>query len=233
MTGTALAWARTAAFALVFYAGSALFVLTVPLSALAGQRALARHVRGWALFHRWAARTLLGIATRVEGTPLAEPALYAAKHQSMFETTELALLLHGPAVVLKRELARIPLWGWAARRYGSIVVDREASAGALRGMMREAEAARASGRSVVIFPEGTRVAPGEQPPLKPGFAGLYRALAMPTVPVAVDSGRLLPRRGVKRPGVITFRFGEPIAPGLPRREVEAKVHAAINVLERS
>ena len=231
MIGDAIAWSRTVAFAIVFYGLSVLILLAVPVPALFGQRALIAHAHGWARVHRWAARWLLGITVRVEGAPLAGPALYAAKHQSMFETTELALLLHGPAVVLKRELARIPLWGWAARRYGSIVVDREASAGALRGMMREAQAARASGRSVVIFPEGTRVAPGEQPPLKPGFAGLYRALAMPTVPVAVDSGRVWPRKGPKRAGVVTLRFCEVIPPGLPRREVEARVHAAINALD--
>ena len=229
--GSVIAWLRTIVFAVVFYGLSVLIVLAVPVPALIGQRALIAYAHGWARLHRWAARWLLGITVRVEGAPLAEPALYASKHQSMFETTELALLLHGPAVVLKRELARIPLWGWAARRYGTIVVDREASATALRGMMREAEAARASGRSVLIFPEGTRVAPGERPPLKPGFAGLYRVLALPTVPVAVDSGRVWPRRGPKRPGVVTLRFGEAIPPGLPRREIEARVHTAINALD--
>lgn len=224
-------WLRNLAFAAIFYAGSTLIVLAVPISALLGERALVAHVRGWVRFHHWAVRVLLGIATRVEGARPVGPVLYAAKHQAMFETLELTRLLETPAVVLKRELARIPLWGWAARRYGAIVVDREASASALRGMMRKAQAARASGRSVVIFPEGTRVAPGEQPPLKPGFAGLYRALALPTVPVAVDSGRLLPRKGLKRPGTVTIRFGEPIPPGLPRREIDARVHAAINILD--
>lgn len=223
---------RGIAFAGVFYGVSVLYVLAVPVPALFGQRTLIDYVGSWVRFHSWATRRLLGITVRIEGTIPAAPALYASKHQAMFETLELARLLGAPAVVLKRELARIPLWGWAAQRYGAIVVDREASAKALRGMMREAEAARASGRPVVIFPEGTRVAPGERPPLKPGFAGLYRALAMPTVPVAVDSGRLLPRRGAKRAGVVTFRFGEPIPPGLPRREVEARVHAAINALEK-
>ena len=84
---------------------------------------------------------------------------------------------------------------------------------------------------MLIFPEGTRVLPGEQPPLKSGFAGLYRALGMPTVPVALDTGRLLPKTGAKHPGTITFRFGEVIPPGLPREEIDARVHAAINELD--
>ena len=134
-------------------------------------------------------------------------------------------------IVLKRELADIPVWGWAAKRYGAIAVDREASGVALRRMLREAAAARTAGRSVLIFPEGTRVAAGEQPPLRPGFAGLYRSLNLPMVTIANDSGRLWPRKGLKLPGVVTFRYGEPVPPGLPRDEAEARAHAGINVLD--
>lgn len=226
-----IAWARTLLFSVVFYGGSVPIVLTVPISALFGQPAVIAHATLWTRFHRWAARVLLGIDVRVEGTRPAGPALYAAKHQAMFETLELQRLLDGPAMALKRELADIPMWGWAARRYGALVVDREASSTALRKMMREASAAKAQGRSILIFPEGTRVSPGEQPPLKSGFAGLYRALALPTVPVACDSGVLWPRRGAKRAGVVTFRFGEAIPPGLGRAEIDSLVHAGINALD--
>ncbi|HEX7656272.1 MAG TPA: lysophospholipid acyltransferase family protein [Sphingomonas sp.] len=226
-----IAWARTILFAIIFYGASVVIVLLVPLSALFGRRALIDHAQGWAWFHRWATRVLLGIETRTLGTPLAEPALYAAKHQSMFETLELALMLGAPVPVMKAELARIPIWGWAARRYGVIIVDRAGSGQAMRQMMREARTALDEGRSIVIFPEGTRVHPGEQPPLRPGFAGLYRSLGVPVVPVALDSGRLWPRKGPKRAGTVTFRFGAPVPPGLPRAEAERLVHAEINALE--
>lgn len=226
-----IAWGRTILFRAVFYGLSVLIVGMVPISALFGQRAIIAHATIWTRVHRWLVRLILGIRIRIEGERPATPALYAAKHQAMFETLELQSLLDGPAMVLKRELTRIPVWGWAARRYGALVVDRSASATALRQMMREGAAAKAAGRSVLIFPEGTRVRPGETPPLKSGFAGLYRALDMPTVPVALDSGVLMPKKGAKHAGVITIRFGEVIPPGLPRREIDARVHAAINALE--
>ena len=224
-------WLRTLLFRVVFYGASVPIVATVPISALFGQRAVIVHATVWTRFHRWAVRWLLGIRVRIEGTIPAGPALYAAKHQAMFETLELQRMLDGPAMALKEELASIPIWGWATKRYGALVVDRDASSTALRKMMREASVAKAQGRSILIFPEGTRVKPGETPPIKSGFAGLYRLLAMPTVPVAVDSGRLMPKRGVKRAGVITFRFGEVIPPGLGREEIEARVWTAMNALE--
>ena len=226
-----IAWARLAAFSVLFYGGSALFVLATPVTASLGRGALVANVRGWIRWHRLVVRLTLGITCRFENQPPPGQYFFAGKHHAMIETFELALQLGDPVIVLKQELARIPIWGWAARRYGMIVVDRDASAPALRQMIRDAKAARAAGRSVLIFPEGTRVAMGEMPPLKSGFAGLYRALDLPVVPIAIDSGAVWPRRGAKRAGVVTFRFGDPIPPGLPRDAIEAQVRQAINLLE--
>ena len=222
---------RNIAFAVVFYGVSIPIVLLVPIPALFGQATLIAYAQGWTAFHRWCVRHLLGIRVRYEGARPAGQVFYAGKHQSLYEPLELVLELGAPATIMKREFARIPIWGWAAQRYGVILVDRAASATALRHLMREAKAARASGRSVMIFPEGTRVKPGEQPLLKSGFAGLYKMLDLPVVPIATDIGRLWPKGGLKRAGVATFRFGAPIPPGLPRGEAEARVHAAINALE--
>jgi 1-acyl-sn-glycerol-3-phosphate acyltransferase len=227
-----MAFIRSLLFALVFYGGTVPAVLlSFPIS-LFGTKAVRRWAHLWARYHRLCARVLLGVRTRVEGTPPRGACLVACKHQSMFETLEMVLMLDEPATVLKRELSDIPLFGWVTRRYGVIPIDRRGGATALRGMMRTAEAAIAESRPIVIFTEGTRVPPGETPPLQPGFAGLYRILKLPVVPVAVDSGRLWPRgRFVKRPGIVTMRFLEPIEAGLPRQEIEARVHAAINLLE--
>ena len=225
---------RTLLFTLVFYPLSVVAVLMALVAALIGKRPLSAVVHAWVGFHRLCARFLLGIRSRVEGEVPSGAVLIAAKHQSMFETVEMVAILDRPAVVLKRELADLPGWGRAAQLYGVIPVDRAGGATALRRMMKAADEAISEGRPIVIFPEGTRVPPGEQPPLQSGFAGLYRALKLPVVPVALDSGRLWPRRRFgKRAGTVTIRFGERIPAGLPRAEIEKRVHDAINLLDRA
>lgn len=223
---------RSLAFMIVFYVGSAIHVL---LSAIfsRGEAGARKAAYDWARFHRWCARTILGITTRVEGAPPPYPVLYAFKHESMYETLEILLLVPEPAVLLKKELADIPVFGGITRRHGVIAIDREGGAKALRKLVAESRAAVARGRSPLIFPEGTRVPHGERPPLRSGFAGIYRAINLPVVPVAMDSGKLWPRKGfLKRPGVVTFRFGDVIQPGLDRDEAERRVHAAINALNK-
>lgn len=208
-------------------------VLTAPIAALFGRRALISHVFIWTAFATWCVRRIAGARIVVEGALPDGPVLFVAKHESFFEALDLIGRLRGPAVVMKRELQKIPVWGWATNAYGAIAVDRSASSKALRAIVKAGAAARADGRSVLIFAEGTRVAIGTQPPLKSGFAGLYRALDLPVVPIAVQSGHVWLRSGRVRPGVIRIRYGAPIPPGLPRGEIEARVHAAINALPES
>ncbi len=222
---------RSLLFSLLFYPGTLVIVVAGILAGFFSTRAMLNVVYGWAHFHHWLAENSLGIRTEVEGEIPPGPHLIAVKHQSMFETIEMLLVARIPIIVLKRELADLPLFGRLTRRYGIIPVDREAGAKALREMLVEARAAAATGRPIVIYPEGTRVAPGTAPPLRAGFAGLYRALGLPVVPVAMDSGLLFPRGLNKRSGTVHFRVGEVIPAGLKRDEIEARVHAAINALE--
>jgi 1-acyl-sn-glycerol-3-phosphate acyltransferase len=221
---------RSTLFALIFYPGTLLFVLAILISVPLGTRAVQSCVHAWARFHHWLVRNVLGIRFAWDGAIPEGRYLIAVKHQAMVEAVDTLRFAHMPVVVMKRELSHMPLWGKAARAYGVIGVDRDAGAAALREMMVEAKKAAASGRPVLIFPEGTRVPVGEAPPLRPGFAGLYRVLGLPVVPVALDSGRLWPRGFVKQAGTIHFKVGEVIPPGLKRDEVEARVHAAINAL---
>jgi 1-acyl-sn-glycerol-3-phosphate acyltransferase len=223
--------ARSLLYAVTFYPLTLLWVLLGVPATLFGRRATLAVVLSWVDMHHWLACRVLGIRVRVERTIPPGPHLIAVKHQSMFEALEMVRLSHLPIIVLKKELADIPLFGFMTRRYGVIAVERSAGAKALRALVDEGRQAIASGRPVIIYPEGTRVRPGEMPPLKSGFAALYRALGLPVVPVAVDSGRLWGRGFVHRSGTVTFKVGETIPAGLTRNEVEARVHSAINALE--
>jgi 1-acyl-sn-glycerol-3-phosphate acyltransferase len=223
---------RSLAFRVAFYLGSVFFVLAAPAYAATGRDSIIRHVRRWAAYHDWCAWHLMGVGYRVEGTLPQGPVLIACKHESMYETIQSLLIFDRPATVMKQELLNIPVWGKAALLYGNIVVDRNAGAKALRAMLTDAKALMAEGRPILIFPEGTRVAPGDAPELKSGIAGLYRMLNLPVVPVACDSGSYLPKKGARRPGTVTFKIGETIPPGLPREEVDARIHSGINALNR-
>jgi 1-acyl-sn-glycerol-3-phosphate acyltransferase len=221
---------RSILFDTLFYLGTFYYVLSVFVAAPFGSGPVRRQVHAWSAYHYRLVRRVLRIRFEWDGDVPTGPYLIAVKHQSMVEAVDTLRFARTPAVVMKRELTEIPLFGWVTLRYGVIPVDRNAGAKALRKMMALGAAAVAEGRPVLIFPEGTRVPPGDSPPLQPGFAGLYRALGLPVVPVAHDSGRLWPRGGVKQSGTIHFKVGEIIPPGLKRSEVEARVHAAINAL---
>ena len=232
--GTAVTFVRSLLFALAFYGVTIPMLLAAALASPRGARGIAPIGELWARQHRFLARWLLGQKVVVEGTIPDKAQFIVCKHESMFETLDMICLVHRPMVAAKKELTQIPLWGPIARAYGLIVVNRGAGASALRSIRAEARAAFEAGRPVLFFPEGTRVPHGEAPPLRAGFAGLYAVLDCPVVPVAVDSGRLSPRNSfLKRAGTITYRFGAEIPPGLPRREAEARVHAAINALNKT
>lgn len=221
---------RSLAFYAAFYGGSLLIVLACIATLLLASRETFRStVHSWSAWQRLCCRHLLGITVRIEGNLPEGPVLVALKHESFFEAIDLPQLLDTPGVFAKVELMRIPLWGLAGRRYGLVSVERDQGARALRHMLGEARALVAQGRPLAIFPEGTRVPHGTRPELKSGFAGLYKLLGLPVVAVALDSGPLY-HRWIKQPGVITYKLSEPIPPGLPRDEAEARVLDAINAL---
>ena len=219
---------RSLLFYLVFYAGSVVYVSTAWLVALIAPRRVRPVPDAWSRFHRkclW----IVGIRVREIGSRHTGPALYAIKHESYFEAIDLPNLLDFPVPFGKEQLYAIPGFGRAAKTYGSVTVMRDQGAKGLRAMLAEARQYIDTGRPLVIFPEGTRIPHGERPPLQSGFAGLYKMLGLPVIPVAVDSGPLY-HRWWKRPGTITLQFFDPIEPGLPRDEIETRVHGEINAL---
>lgn len=201
--------------------------------------------RGWALacFRVWldlvffGLKLLCGIDYQVRGREHIphEGALVAAKHQSMFETLALWKILDDPAIILKKELKALPVFGWYAMKLKNIAVDRSAGSKALRDMLKQARERAAEGRQVVIFPQGTRVKPGVSESYKPGVAGLYGAMKVACVPVALNSGQYWPGSGlVRTPGTITIEFLPAIPPGLPKadfmNELETRIETATGAL---
>ncbi len=224
-----MAFLRSLLFYPVFYGFSVFLVLASVVAVALGQEELRAVVKAWGDWHRWCLRAIVGIEIVVEGELPDGPVLVAVKHESYFEAIDMPSLFRFPTVFAKRELFLIPGWGYSARVYGLIPVARDKGAKALRAMIKTARERVSEGRPLVIFPEGTRVEHGEQVPLQSGFAGTYKLLGLPVVPIAVDSGPIY-HRLIKRPGTITYRVGETIPAGLEREEIEAQVHAAINAL---
>ena len=229
---TAAAFVRTMMFQIVFLGGSLVLVPLALLLGLLGPNAfLYIGPKLWAGWFRLSSRVVTGVRLEIDGIIPPGPHLFALKHESAFEAILTLWWFERPAVVMKQELRAIPIWGLASARHGSIFVDRAGTARMLREMMRQAQAAVAQGRPVVIFPEGTRVSVGETPPLAAGFAGLYKMLKLPVVPLALDSGSVWPKSFIKYPGTVHMKIAPTIPPGLPRGEVEARVHDAINALQ--
>lgn len=224
---------RSAIFHPTFIFLSIFYVIAALAMAHINRQGLFAVVHAWSGMNRVLARFILGIRVVKEGVMPKGPALVALKHESMFEAVDISRLLGNPAVIVKQELIEIPLWGKAGLIYGFIAVDREGGAKSLRTMMAQAKTAVAENRKLAIFPEGTRVGVGEEPELKSGFAGLYKLLNLPVVPVAVEAGHIFPpRRFIKFPGVVRYRVMPTIPPKLPREEMESRVHYAINALNR-
>ena len=220
---------RSLLFYPVFYGISTFLVIASVIAVPFGRERLKRVVAAWPAWHRWCVRNLLGIEIVLDGEIPDEPVLIAVKHESFFEAIDMPRLFRFPAVFAKRELFHVPGWGYSALVYGLIPVSRDGGARALREMLRTARERIEEKRPLVIFPEGTRVPPGEAPELQSGFAGIYKLLGLPVVPIAVNSGPLYHRLW-KRSGTITYLVGETVPAGLKREEMEARVHAAINAL---
>jgi 1-acyl-sn-glycerol-3-phosphate acyltransferase len=223
-------WTRSVAFNIAFFAWTAIAgTIGLPLL-LAPRSAAMRFGRFWARGVLILLRVIVGLDHQIRGLDRVPRGgcIVAMKHQSTWDTLIIPIVLGDPSCVLKRELLFVPFYGWYAARAGSIAIDRKAGATALRRMITAARPVAAHGRPIVIFPEGTRVAPGARLPYQPGVAALYQALATPLVPAAVNSGLFWGRRSfVKHPGRIVLEFLDPIPPGWPRRRVMAELERRI------
>jgi 1-acyl-sn-glycerol-3-phosphate acyltransferase len=217
-------------FNLTFYAANLIMSGGLSFSLFFPRKIIVKAVNIWLGTVAWVENHLGGISYKVVGREnLPQGAcIIASKHQSEWETFKMHLILKDPAIVLKKELLKIPLIGWYMNRSGSIAIDRSKGIRSLSIMTRAARKAAAEGRPIVIFPEGTRVAVGESRPYKSGVAALYKDLHLPIVPLALNSGLLWPKNSfLKKTGTITVEFLPPIPPGLPREEMMKRLRDAL------
>lgn len=228
---------RSIAFAFVFYLNTALFLLLGSPLLLGPRRWAMLGLKAHAHASLWWLKIIVGTRLEVRGRENLPPPpiLVAAKHQSAWDTFALITLFDDPAMVMKAELGWIPVYGWFSHKFRHIFVERSRGPAALKKLIRDAKDRARAGREIVIFPEGTRRAPGAEPDYKPGLVALYEALQLPCVPVALNSGLYWPRRKWMRyPGTIIVEFLPAIAPGMPRaefrREIEERIETASNML---
>ncbi len=195
-------------------------VIFAPLF-LTSTAAAQRVGKPWAQGSLWLARVILGLRYEVRGQEHVKNGafIYASKHQSAWDTIIFLVLLRRPAYVLKRELLRIPGWGWYLWRMKMIAIDRSAGAASIKQMIKEAKEALAARRPIVIYPEGTRTRPGAEVDYHPGTTALYSMLKTPVVPVALNSGFYWGKDAfLKKPGTIIIEFLPAIEQGLSKED---------------
>ena len=186
--------------------------------------------RFWARTNLWLLRTVCGLDANFHGLDKIPPGplLVAAKHQSMWETFALLLILPDPAYIMKRELMWIPFFGWYAWKAGMIAVDRRRGSQALLDMNASARRELARNRQIIIFPEGTRRPPGAEPRYKYGVAHLYAEIGVPCLPIALNSGLFWPRRSLRRyPGTVRVEVLDLIPPGLGKEAFFERLQRAV------
>jgi 1-acyl-sn-glycerol-3-phosphate acyltransferase len=221
---------RSIVFVVWFYLTMAFWGLVyMPAVAMGRDKYIWRAMRGWGKSTIWGLRSIVGVTISFEGLQHLPKgaALIASKHQATLDTVLPSQFLHEPVFVVKKELMGMPVFGFYMK-YGMIPVDREAHAKALKDMLRAARKVIAKGRQIIIYPEGTRQEIDAPPDYKPGIAALYKDLALPVTPIALNTGLVWKPSGImRRPGHVTIKILPPIPAGLPREEFMARLEQVI------
>ena len=234
MAGT-VQWLRSVLFIAQMYLAMPLFAIVFTPFALFSRPAAFAACHAYCRWVRWTARWMVGLRSEVRGTPPQGEALIAAKHHSFFDIILLFSALPRAKFIMKKELKWAPILGWYALRIGCVPVDRGKRGQAIAAMMQAVQEGRQDPGQLIIYPEGTRTAPGAPPAYKVGSAVLYAQLGQSCVPAATNVGVFWPRHGFHRkPGLAVVEFLPPIPPGLPNAafmaELELRVEAASDAL---
>jgi len=226
-----LDWPRTLAYYLYIALATLVLGLWGLPQALRGAEAANRVAGVWLGQMLGAARVILGLRVEVRGTPPTGDCIVAAKHQSFLDILALAQACPRRAFVMKREVLRVPIMGWFARKVGCIPIDRSRGKEAMKRIIAEVEAARARPEGLgqlIIYPEGTRTRPGQRLPYKHGAGTIQRATGLTIHPVAVNCGMFWPKRGIPiRGGTAVIEFLEPLPVGARSSQVMELLEARI------
>lgn len=209
---------RSAVFYVLWTLWTILFLAVIAIAVFCSAR---NRYALMAIWSRWVIRLCgwcCGIYHRVEGgenipaakTAASRPVVFLCRHESTWETIALQTILPPHATVLKKELYRIPIFGWGARLMGMIAIDRQAGRQALKTMLQQGQHATAHGRHLLVFPEGRRMHPNERGAFFVGGAWLAKQLNADVIPISVASGHLWQRQSwIKKPGQVCIRIGTP------------------------
>ena len=228
MIWTAVQWSRSLLFNAQMYLVLPIVALAYAPLVLVRDEWAFRAVHIYCRYVRWSAAWMVGLRSEIRGKPPAGEVLIAAKHQSFFDIILIVSAVPRPKFIMKKELIRTPFVGWYAKRIGCVPVDRGRRGGAIQKMIDEVGRGRLRPGQLIIYPQGTRVAPGVERPYKVGTAILYGQIAQPCVPAATNVGVFWPRQAVmRRPGLAVVEFLPPIMPGLSSVQFLARLQTEV------
>ena len=224
----AFQWLRSLLFTLQAYSMMVVVALAFLPWAIVDRRGAFGAIRAWTGWVRWTAGWMIGLKTEVRGQPPTGEVMIAAKHQSFFDIIRIANVVPRAKFIMKKQILWTPIVGFYAKRVGCVAVDRGKRGQAIKAMVEGVKTSATEPGQLIIFPQGTRVAPGDRPPYKVGVAVLYQEIGTPVVPVACNVGVFWPRQRIYRqPGVAVIEFLPVIEPGLPLRDFLAEIETVL------
>ncbi len=233
----AIQWLRSFLFVFQIYFMMPIFGLMFAPWAIFSKRGARTCCKSYSRWVFWTARFMVGIRCEVRGTPPSGEVLIAAKHQSFLDIMMIFTALPTAKFIMKKEILRTPVIGQYAKLLDCVAVDRGKRGAAIDKMVKDVKEGHQEAGQLIIYSQGTRVAPGVKADYKVGTGVLYEQLGQPCVPVATNVGVLWPRTGIMRkPGVAVVEFLDQIEPGLDRKEfmeiLETRVEEKSDTLMR-
>ncbi|HBM60490.1 MAG TPA: 1-acyl-sn-glycerol-3-phosphate acyltransferase [Citreicella sp.] len=224
----ALQWVRSVLFIVQMYLMMAVIGLGCFPWALVSRRGARFACISWCRWVRWSASWMVGLRSEVRGTPPKGEVIIAAKHQSFFDIIMIFSAVPAAKFIMKRELLWTPVLGQYAMRIGCVAVDRSKRGAAIGQMLTQVKKGLVRPGQLIIYPQGTRVAPGVKLPYRVGAALLYGQTGQTCVPAATNVGLFWPRRGIlRKPGLAVVEFLPPLAPGLSKSEFLSRLEQEI------